>query len=176
MNQTSIIGGRIVGEDTECYEGYYLNEDDTCELCSDALSDCDTCSSADQCTSCSEERYYLSDYGTCELCSDAIWACDTCTSADLCTSCIHDSFIVSESSGTCICDNTGYERMILDEETGLCSCEAGYHMDYDYGCLACDYMIPGCASCSEVYWNSLIPLDTARMKGPYECETFLTCN
>ena len=70
--------------------------------------------------------------------------------------------------------------MQLDETTGLCSCEDGYHMHPTHGCLRCDYMIPGCRTCSEVYWNTGISLDTIRMYGPdvEGCNSakYLTCD
>lgn len=67
---------------------------------------------------------------------------------------------------------------MLDEDTGLCMCEDGYHMHPTFGCLTCQYMIPGCASCSEVYWDTGIPLDNVRMHGPdsTSCDKSLTCN
>ena len=70
--------------------------------------------------------------------------------------------------------------MQLDETTGLCSCEDGYHMHPTHGCLKCDYMIPGCRTCSEAYWNTGISLDTIRMYGPdvEGCNSakYLTCD
>ena len=66
--------------------------------------------------------------------------------------------------------------MVRDEETGLCSCTDGLFMDETHGCLSCDYMIPGCRTCSEVAWDSAIPLDFARMKGPDQSASFLTCD
>ena len=49
-------------------------------------------------------------------------------------------------------------------------------MDLDFGCLSCDYMIPGCRSCSVVDWDTNIPLDNARMMGPDSDPSYLTCN
>jgi len=109
-----------------------------------ALNSC----SATGCTTCNEGYFLNAETGTCDLCSDAIPYCSTCSSSTQCTACSHESFIVSDT-GTCICDNTGKEdTMIRDEETGFCSCSDGLFMDLNHGCLACDYMIPGCRSCS----------------------------
>ena len=44
------------------------------------------------------------------------------------------------------------------------------------GCVSCDYLIPGCSTCSEVNWNSGITLDWARMFGPDSGqEKYLSC-
>ena len=77
-----------------------------------------------------------------------------------------------------MCDNTDKPNMLLNAETGLCTCEEGYHMHATFGCLPCAYLIPGCASCSEVYWSSGVALDSVRMRGPdsTSCSQSLTCN
>lgn len=136
----------------------------------------DSSCSATGCTACKEGYYLNAVNGTCDLCSDAIPYCSACSSATQCTACSHESFIVSDA-GACICDNAGKEEtMIRNETTGFCSCTDGLFMDLNHGCLTCDYMIPGCRSCSQASWNSSIPLDNARMSGPDSDPVFLTCD
>jgi len=66
--------------------------------------------------------------------------------------------------------------MLLNAD-GFCECEEGYHMHPEHGCLSCQYMVPGCTSCSTVYWDSGIPLDNVRMSGPDStCSQYLTCD
>ena len=50
---------------TQCVDGYYLTEEGQCSACSDSLEYCATCSSADQCTTCSHESLKVDDSGYC---------------------------------------------------------------------------------------------------------------
>ena len=154
----------------------YIDSQGQVAVCNTIANCADAGCSNDGCTQCNA-GYYLDADGTCQACSDTLQACATCSSATSCDTCSHESFIVN-GSGLCVCDNTGKENMVLNAETGLCSCEDGYHMHETFGCLSCQYMIPGCASCSEVYWDTGIPLDNIRMKGPdnTSCDKSLTCD
>lgn len=70
-------------------------------------------------------------------------------------------------------DTTG---MVKDLETGFCTCPDGKWMDRDSGCLDCNYMIPGCTSCTQVSFNTQIPLDYERLTGPDSDPLFLSCD
>ena len=67
--------------------------------------------------------------------------------------------------------------MLVDPETGFCTCADGLFMDANFGCLSCDYLIPGCKTCSATSdGDTLIPLDTIRMAGSLEPQSWLTCD
>jgi len=44
------------------------------------------------------------------------------------------------------------------------------------GCVKCQYLIPGCYTCSEVSWDSGILLDNIRLHGVYEDIGYVTCD
>lgn len=46
-------------------------------------------------------------------------------------------------------------------------------MHAEYGCHSCNYLLPGCTSCSAVKWNTGIALDADRLGTD---TPFMTCN
>lgn len=54
---------------------------------------------------------------------------------------------------------------MFTNDQGFCQCNNGFHLVEGLGCVDCQYLIPGCNSCSDVAWNSGIVLDSDRVFG-----------
>jgi len=135
----------------------------------------DSCD-AKGCTACNA-GFYLDANRQCQACGGAIPNCKTCSSATVCTSCAFNYLKVSEKKERCECDPSQVPNSILNPQTGFCEClKAGEFMHANHGCLQCDYLVPGCSSCSQVAWNSGISLDTGRLAGPQGAAVYLSCN
>ncbi|MBR1617301.1 hypothetical protein IJ670_04035, partial [bacterium] len=64
---------------TLCNTGYYVKDPHTCNLCSNAMTNCSTCSSGTSCTKCNSSAYYLSNH-TCHACT-SLSGCTLCNSS-----------------------------------------------------------------------------------------------
>ena len=59
----------------KCQEGYTLQNETTCSLCSEIFTDCSLCSQTEnKCLSCKSDQYYLED-NKCNLCSSKLSNC-----------------------------------------------------------------------------------------------------
>jgi len=104
-----------------------------------------------------------------------LYGCTACSNATTCTACFNKKWLVDPITNSCKCNSTGYEHMTTNAQ-GFCRCDVGYHLKEDFGCAKCQYLIPGCSSCSEVLWDSGIKLDTTRMYGLNKTNNYVTCN
>lgn len=88
-----------------CMSGYALNQNNTCQLCSYYLSNCQTChfdnSSTVQCTECLPGSYLSS--GSCSTCNTSIPSCLVCSNSSSCALCTFG--FRKQSNGSCLLRN-----------------------------------------------------------------------
>ena len=67
--------------------------------------------------------------------------------------------------------------MSTNQDTGVCECEAGYHLT-DLGCVDCQYLIPGCRTCSHTAdTDTGFQLISERVFGTIgSVDTYVTCD
>jgi len=132
---------------TECYEGYYLNEEEgTCTKCTDFCKKCDSDYTCGECL----EMYTLV-YGNCYYCQGEYGGCIECSDSG-CTEAEPGFYIYWGISMKC---PTGCKTCI--EDSYCDSCEDGYYM-YNYQCYpsgdGCENYVEndGCLSAKAGYF------------------------
>ena len=70
-----------------CDTGFYYNSSTClCEMCSDPLPGCISCTDETSCLSCNTTGYYLN-ISDCFVCSDTMRGCLNCINSTVCTGC-----------------------------------------------------------------------------------------
>ena len=143
----------------KCPVGQYINAQDVCSLCSDAIGHCIECDKADTCLKCQENvdrevkdgkcpcvQKFFENNDTCVACG--MNGCLECSSASVCTSCDSgNNWEPNPDNQQCKC----MEKYV--EVNNLCeSCPVGCNIcDSNFTCSQCDttnhFVLDGTGGC-----------------------------
>ena len=172
-----------------CEEGYFVNDEDTCQSCSsnckkteadsckcsecdkgfhvdkyickNCIINCDTCSNSTKCENC-KEGYFVNENGQCQSCPL------NCKTKDIdgcqCKICIDEYFLKNKDCEKC---DTNCKTCI-DESTHCTSCESdNYFINNENKCQEC---LKDCKTCSKVDSNCTSCEDKKYLNKENKCE------
>ncbi|XP_031472937.1 uncharacterized protein LOC116245620 [Nymphaea colorata] len=118
----------------------------SCYGCSNAIPNCNTCSSGTNCTSCTILAYLN---GTsCTSCNVSLQGCSSCLNSSYCISCVNSSYYFA--NGSCIPCATLPACVTCNSAPNCTACNSSSYYVQSGICTLCSSTMPNCVSCSSL--------------------------